>query len=167
LTPEGGALSELPGTTIVRQWLGTIDAERFLNVTVPGPMGTTILRICTAKPPDTALHSRHHRAGAGGNYDWADHTENGRIRLCIDAGARRTLNERGRPLGRLLRPERPLPNSPGSLREEPDLPSAILIFPFHPRHRSSHRPRRDDARMQAGLSFRASGSESRNPWPAG
>jgi len=27
------------------------------------------------------------RAGAGGNYDWADDTENGRIRLCIDAGS--------------------------------------------------------------------------------
>ena len=32
----------------------------------------------------------HHRAGAGGNYDFADDTENGRIRLCIDAGPRQT-----------------------------------------------------------------------------
>ena len=29
--------------------------------------------------------------GLGGNYDLADDTENGRIRLCIDAGSRRTL----------------------------------------------------------------------------
>ena len=32
--------------------------------------------------------------GAGGNYDFADDTENGRIRLCIDAGPRRTLIEK-------------------------------------------------------------------------
>jgi len=50
-------LSELPGTTIVRQWLGTIDAERFLNVTVPGLVGSTMARICTVKLPDTALYS--------------------------------------------------------------------------------------------------------------
>jgi len=32
--------------------------------------------------------------GAGGNYDFADDAENGRIRLCIDAGSRRSLNEK-------------------------------------------------------------------------
>jgi len=30
------------------------------------------------------------RAGADENYDFADHTENGRIRLCIEAGSRQT-----------------------------------------------------------------------------
>ena len=59
-----------------------------------GAVGTAIWLISTAKRPDTALHSRHHRAGAGGNYDFADDTENGRIRLCIDAGPRRTLIEK-------------------------------------------------------------------------
>jgi len=33
-----------------------------------------------------------------------------------------------------------VPKIPGSLREEPDLPSGILILPFHPPNRSSHRP---------------------------
>jgi len=38
-----------------------------------------------------------------------------------------------------------VPKIPGSLREEPDLPSGILILPFHPPNRGSHRPRRNDA----------------------
>ena len=37
-------------------------------------------------------------------------------------------------------PERLFSSNPGSLREEPDLPSGILILPFHPQNRSPHRP---------------------------
>ena len=42
---------------------------------------------------------RPHRAAVGGNDDWADDTENGRIRLCTDAGSRRSVTEMERPLG--------------------------------------------------------------------
>jgi hypothetical protein len=39
------------------------------------------------------LYIRASPRRAGGNYDWADDTENGRIRLCIDAGSWRSMNE--------------------------------------------------------------------------
>jgi len=41
-------------------------------VVAPEPVGTTIGRICSTKLPDTALHSRHRCAAAGGNDDFAD-----------------------------------------------------------------------------------------------
>jgi hypothetical protein len=59
-------MSELPVTTIVRQWLGTIDAERFFNVTVrglaPGPVGTAIWRMTrNTAGYGFALTLAHHR----------------------------------------------------------------------------------------------------------
>ena len=60
---------------------------------------------------------------AGENRDRADGTENGRIRLGIDAGSWRTVNEWERPPRRLLRPGRPFPKNLGSWREA--VPNAI------------------------------------------
>jgi hypothetical protein len=42
------------------------------------------------------------------------------------------MNEWERLLGRPLRPERPLPKNPGSLREGPDPPSVILLLSRDP-----------------------------------
>jgi len=88
---------------------------------------------------------RQHRAAASGNDDLADDTENGRIRLCIDAGPPRTLNEWERPPGTQESPERPFPKNPGSWREDLCLTRSTLLLPRHPRNRSSHRPRRKAA----------------------
>jgi hypothetical protein len=83
-------LSELPVTTIVRQWLGTIDAERFFNVTVPGRRNYDSADLYREITGSRFAFARQ-RAAVGGNYDLADDTENGRIQLCIDAGSRRTV----------------------------------------------------------------------------
>ena len=78
-----------------------------------------------------------HRAAVGVNYDSADDTENGRIQLCTYAGSRRTLRKWGRPLGRLLRPERPLPKNLGLCLKGPYRTRSILLLPRHPRNRRS------------------------------
>src|SRR3954462_5502226 len=73
----------------------------------------------------------HHRARAGGNYDWADHTENGRIRLCIDAGSWRAVNERGTAARDTGVSRTAVPKVPGSWREEIGSPLRIIrLLPF-------------------------------------
>jgi hypothetical protein len=52
-----------------------------------GPVGTSILRILRGETTGYGFALAHRRAAVGENYDLADDTENGRIRLCINAGS--------------------------------------------------------------------------------
>ncbi len=52
-----------------------------------GPVGTSILRILRGETTGYGFALAHRRAAVGENDDLADDTENGRIRLCIDAGS--------------------------------------------------------------------------------
>src|SRR4029079_13296157 len=82
-----------------------------------------------------------HRAAAGGNCDLADDTENGRIRLCIDAGSSQDSELMGTAARETPASRAAVPKVPGSWREEIGSPlRTIRLLPFHPRNRSSHRP---------------------------
>jgi hypothetical protein len=63
-----------------------------------------------------------HRAAAGGNCDLADDTENGRIRLCIDAGSSQDSELMGT-----------------AARETPASRAAVPKFPAHGERRSARR----------------------------
>jgi len=62
-----------------------------IRFTAPGLVGNYDFAE-TAETTGSGFAFPHHPAAVGGNYDDADETENDRIRLCIDAGSRRTLN---------------------------------------------------------------------------
>jgi len=113
-------------------------------IIAPGSVGTTILRIRTAKLPDTALHSRHRLRGPGGNGDFADETEESGYFSISPAPSAMSRELWERPLGTQESPERPFLFHSGRGESQRRCKAVSGRFPCHPQNRSSHRPRRND-----------------------